>query len=328
MDRRGGATGRRAVRCARGCSGSRSTCCSATTAGSTVEDRARRRLGVVLEPPVVEDVDERLDAVALRAELARALAALPAETREAVLLRVVEQLDYAELAARLGCSAQAARLRVSRGLRALRRGSRRASIAPHDRRRAVMTTEATVAAVRAALLPALAARPAPPPAARRAGPSRCTLVAAPATTGVAAATGVIFAPPKPDRAVPAVAEWTYYAAQPVRRHGRGPVLMRDRPEALARENREAEAAARAQRRHRPLRHRRRPPARLLPPERRPGAAGRRSAPVLSMSERPGGLRRQAAHRGRGARVAVHAPDAAPRSRRRRAPAPTEGYEDC
>ena len=54
-------------------------------------------------------------------ELARALDALPAATREAVLLRVVEQLDYAEIAARLGCTGQAARLKVSRGLRALRR---------------------------------------------------------------------------------------------------------------------------------------------------------------------------------------------------------------
>ena len=38
-----------------------------------------------------------------------------------MLLRVVEQLDYHELARRLGCSNTAARLRVSRGLRELRR---------------------------------------------------------------------------------------------------------------------------------------------------------------------------------------------------------------
>jgi len=87
-----------------------------------VEDRARRRLGVALEPCVDDDADERLDALALGPELSRALAALPESLRDAVLLRVVEQLDYAELAARLGCSRQAARLRVSRGLRALRRG--------------------------------------------------------------------------------------------------------------------------------------------------------------------------------------------------------------
>ncbi len=87
-----------------------------------VENRARRRLGVVLpEPALDDDADARLDAAALRAELSARLARLPAGTREAVLLRVVEQLDYHELARRLGCSNTAARLRVSRGLRELRR---------------------------------------------------------------------------------------------------------------------------------------------------------------------------------------------------------------
>jgi RNA polymerase sigma factor (sigma-70 family) len=86
-----------------------------------VEDRARRRLGVVLEPALDDEADARLDAAALRAELSARLARLPDGTREAVLLRVVEQLDYEELAARLGCSNTAARVRVSRGLRELRR---------------------------------------------------------------------------------------------------------------------------------------------------------------------------------------------------------------
>ena len=39
--------------------------------------------------------------------------------REAVRLRVVDELEYDELAARLSISAQTARARVSRGLRAL-----------------------------------------------------------------------------------------------------------------------------------------------------------------------------------------------------------------
>jgi RNA polymerase sigma factor (sigma-70 family) len=87
-----------------------------------VEDRARRKLGVAaLEPAAFDEADARLDAAALRAELAAALARLPDGTRQAVLLRVVEQLDYDELARRLGCSSPAARLRVSRGLRELRR---------------------------------------------------------------------------------------------------------------------------------------------------------------------------------------------------------------
>jgi RNA polymerase sigma-70 factor (ECF subfamily) len=85
-----------------------------------VEDRARRRLGVVLEPAVNDEADARLDAASLRAELSERLARLPEGTRQAVLLRVVEQLDYDELARRLGCSSPAARLRVSRGLRELR----------------------------------------------------------------------------------------------------------------------------------------------------------------------------------------------------------------
>jgi hypothetical protein len=100
-----------------------------------------------------------------------------------------------------------------------------------------MTIEANV---RAALLPALERdlhrrrRP------RRALAAVAALVAVTATTGVAAATGVIFAPPKPDRSVPAVAEWTYHAHDPFGGVD-GPVLMRHRPEALARLNRDAEA---------------------------------------------------------------------------------------
>jgi RNA polymerase sigma factor (sigma-70 family) len=86
-----------------------------------VEDRARRRLGVLDETAPAADTDARLDAAALRAELESGLAELARKLRAAVVLRVVEQLDYDELAARLGCSSQAARLRVSRGLRALRR---------------------------------------------------------------------------------------------------------------------------------------------------------------------------------------------------------------
>ncbi len=45
--------------------------------------------------------------------------ALPSEQRRALELRVIEQLDYDEVAGRLGCSQNAARLRVSRGVRSL-----------------------------------------------------------------------------------------------------------------------------------------------------------------------------------------------------------------
>jgi len=48
-----------------------------------------------------------------------AMRALPSEQRRALELRIIEQLDYEEVAGQLGCSQNAARLRVSRGLRAL-----------------------------------------------------------------------------------------------------------------------------------------------------------------------------------------------------------------
>ena len=54
-----------------------------------------------------EGVDELLDS-------------LPASQREAVRLRVVEQLEYEEVALALGTSPEAARVRVHRGLSALR----------------------------------------------------------------------------------------------------------------------------------------------------------------------------------------------------------------
>ncbi len=87
-----------------------------------VEQRARRRLG--LQEPFAPDAsaaaDARVDAQARRSELEALLAGLSPAVREAVILRAVEQLDHREIAARTGCTPQAARLRVSRGLRALR----------------------------------------------------------------------------------------------------------------------------------------------------------------------------------------------------------------
>ena len=55
----------------------------------------------------------------LRATLAIALEDLSPEQRDAVRLRVIDELDYPAIARRLGISEDAVRARVSRGLRTL-----------------------------------------------------------------------------------------------------------------------------------------------------------------------------------------------------------------
>jgi RNA polymerase sigma factor (sigma-70 family) len=87
-----------------------------------IETAARERLGLADAFADCEDyerVDDRVAASALGPALRIAVSALPSEQRRALELRVVDQLDYDEVAGRLGCSQNAARLRVSRALRAL-----------------------------------------------------------------------------------------------------------------------------------------------------------------------------------------------------------------
>jgi RNA polymerase sigma-70 factor (ECF subfamily) len=87
-----------------------------------VSDRYRRRLGVqplALTDHQLERVEELVDAEPYRAEIRAAIDQLPASLSQAVLLRVGHDLPYADVAARLGCSEGAARVRVSRGLRQL-----------------------------------------------------------------------------------------------------------------------------------------------------------------------------------------------------------------
>jgi RNA polymerase sigma factor (sigma-70 family) len=86
-----------------------------------IETVARERLGL---PAAWSDddydaVDERLEAGALAKSLRHAVRALPREQRRALQLRVVHQLEYEEVAGALGCTQNAARLRVSRALRSL-----------------------------------------------------------------------------------------------------------------------------------------------------------------------------------------------------------------
>jgi RNA polymerase sigma factor (sigma-70 family) len=87
-----------------------------------IETAARRRLGLPLafaESEDYERVDDRVAAAAMAPALAVAVEGLPADQRRALELRVVDQLPYDEVAGRLGCSENAARLRVSRALRRL-----------------------------------------------------------------------------------------------------------------------------------------------------------------------------------------------------------------
>jgi RNA polymerase sigma factor (sigma-70 family) len=87
-----------------------------------IETAARNRLGMPLAFAECEDyerVDERDEALALTPRLRSAVSALPSEQRRALHLRVVHQLPYEEVAGRLGCTQNAARIRVSRALSAL-----------------------------------------------------------------------------------------------------------------------------------------------------------------------------------------------------------------
>lgn len=64
----------------------------------------------------LERVEELADVELMRAALADALAQLSPSLRDAVLLRVAMDLPYDEVADKLGCTAGAARVRVTRAL--------------------------------------------------------------------------------------------------------------------------------------------------------------------------------------------------------------------
>src|SRR3954452_18908470 len=92
-----------------------------------VERRALAKLGV--EVPAMSDVEyERVIELTgleqLRGHVRDALEQLPLDQRRAVELRVVEERAYSAVAEEMGISEQAARARVSRGLRTLARTAR------------------------------------------------------------------------------------------------------------------------------------------------------------------------------------------------------------
>lgn len=91
----------------------------------SAERRAMTRLGIE-RPTISADAEAELVRRAgledLRQALTTAVAQLPTQTREAITLRIVQELSYPDVAARLAISEQAARMRVSRGLRVLAGG--------------------------------------------------------------------------------------------------------------------------------------------------------------------------------------------------------------
>jgi RNA polymerase sigma-70 factor (ECF subfamily) len=88
-----------------------------------VETRARKRLGMPVSSYDLDldELDDRADAAGLEPALASAVGDLPAGQREALELRVLQERDYRDVAASLGVSEVAARLRVMRALGALSR---------------------------------------------------------------------------------------------------------------------------------------------------------------------------------------------------------------
>jgi RNA polymerase sigma factor (sigma-70 family) len=86
------------------------------------ERRAIAKLGIEVPRLDAEDqerLEELADLAALRAEVAHQFETLPSNQREALRLRVVDEVPYPEVARRLGVSEQTARARVSRGLKRL-----------------------------------------------------------------------------------------------------------------------------------------------------------------------------------------------------------------
>ncbi|MEN3612009.1 sigma-70 family RNA polymerase sigma factor [Plantactinospora sp. ZYX-F-223] len=83
-----------------------------------IHAEASARLHVRTDRAAVAPDQSWLDG--LEADLAAALASLPAAQRSAVELRVLHDQSYQQIGAALDCSPGAARIRVSRGLTALR----------------------------------------------------------------------------------------------------------------------------------------------------------------------------------------------------------------
>jgi RNA polymerase sigma-70 factor, ECF subfamily len=87
-----------------------------------IDERARRRLHierVALDDASLARIEELAELRSIRPTLSAALDQLPPGVARAVELRVAEELPFAEVARRLGCTEGAARVRVTRGLHQL-----------------------------------------------------------------------------------------------------------------------------------------------------------------------------------------------------------------
>ena len=83
---------------------------------TSMTQRMRRERRIVFDNEALErsTVEAAQDAVELREELARAIAALPPDQREAFLLRHVEELSYEEIMSVTGAGMSALKMRVKR----------------------------------------------------------------------------------------------------------------------------------------------------------------------------------------------------------------------
>lgn len=86
-----------------------------------IETRARRRLGLPVDLAFEDGYGEVEERLSPRLTLQRQIAALPVHERDALELRIVQELSYDQVAEHLAIRPAAARLRVSRALRRLAR---------------------------------------------------------------------------------------------------------------------------------------------------------------------------------------------------------------
>ncbi len=86
------------------------------------EGRAMRKLGMVrpeMDTESMARIDELIDLANYRSELEAALSRLSTMERDALRLRVIEDRPFVDVAASLGCTEGAARVRVHRALQHL-----------------------------------------------------------------------------------------------------------------------------------------------------------------------------------------------------------------